>query len=290
MSGTKAGGMKAAKTNLERHGADFYKRIGQKGGQNGHTYQLKCEEVFSAPYDKNPKYTVLSDGNIILQNGRLATLQKDAKGYLRWQAHLGTRSEVRTEKVHRVIARHFIPNPEGKPQVNHRNGDKTDNRVENLEWVDNEENIRHAISHGLQDNTNQTMNELGGQIAKAITEGYVIKDIAKKNGISEKTIRRRVWEFKPEPISALKLGRKRKYYYYDSSRAKYRVPATEVYPGIQFDTEEEAKSYIESFYTGGGFAANRELARTAGAKGGRISRRGPAKNNLFRRGNEGENA
>lgn len=37
MSGTKVGGMKAAKTNLERHGADFYKRIGQKGGQNGHT-------------------------------------------------------------------------------------------------------------------------------------------------------------------------------------------------------------------------------------------------------------
>lgn len=40
----------------------------------------------------------------------------------------------------------------------------------------------------------------------------------------------------------------------------------------------------------GGFAANPELARTAGAKGGRISRRGPAKNNLFRRGNEGGNA
>lgn len=37
MSGTKAGGMKAAKTNLERHGADFYKRIGHKGGKNGHT-------------------------------------------------------------------------------------------------------------------------------------------------------------------------------------------------------------------------------------------------------------
>lgn len=37
MSGTKAGGIKAAKTNLERHGADFYKKIGQKGGQNGHT-------------------------------------------------------------------------------------------------------------------------------------------------------------------------------------------------------------------------------------------------------------
>lgn len=37
MVGTKAGGIKAAKTNLEKHGADFYKRIGRKGGQNGHT-------------------------------------------------------------------------------------------------------------------------------------------------------------------------------------------------------------------------------------------------------------
>ena len=37
MLGTKAGGTKAAKTNLEKHGADFYKRIGKKGGQNGHT-------------------------------------------------------------------------------------------------------------------------------------------------------------------------------------------------------------------------------------------------------------
>lgn len=37
MSGTKAGGIKAKKTNLERHGEDFYHRIGKKGGQNGHT-------------------------------------------------------------------------------------------------------------------------------------------------------------------------------------------------------------------------------------------------------------
>lgn len=37
MSGTKAGGIKAAKTNLEKYGADFYKRIGHKGGKNGHT-------------------------------------------------------------------------------------------------------------------------------------------------------------------------------------------------------------------------------------------------------------
>lgn len=45
MSGTKVGGLKAAKTNLERHGADFYKRMGQKGGQNGHTGGFAANKV-----------------------------------------------------------------------------------------------------------------------------------------------------------------------------------------------------------------------------------------------------
>lgn len=58
------------------------------------------------------------------------------------------------ERVNRLVAKTFIPNTENKPEVNHKNGIKADNNIDNLEWVTGSENKKHAYKNGLRESKN----------------------------------------------------------------------------------------------------------------------------------------
>jgi hypothetical protein len=70
-----------------------------------------------------------------------------SKGYLR--VRLYKRGQWKTFRVHRLVASAYIPNPHCKREVNHKDGIKTNNNVNNLEWSTSSENFRHAIKNGL---------------------------------------------------------------------------------------------------------------------------------------------
>lgn len=62
--------------------------------------------------------------------------------------------------IHRLVAKTYLPNTFNKPQVNHINGIKSDNRLENLEWATREENMQHAYSNGLMKGFYESANKI----------------------------------------------------------------------------------------------------------------------------------
>lgn len=107
-------------------------------------------EIWRDIPDTNGQYKVSNTGKVkTAKTERILVPAIDERGYER--VCLFKKDRERRYKVHRLVAITFLPNPEGKKQVNHKDGNKRNNCVSNLEWVTNEENMHHSRVNGLHD-------------------------------------------------------------------------------------------------------------------------------------------
>lgn len=93
----------------------------------------------------------------------------------------------RSFSVHRIVAETFIPNPECKKEVNHIDGNKTNNHVDNLEWSTRSENILHAYKMNLQDAPKKKIDQFD-KVGKFIKSYNSLTEASKELNICLKTI------------------------------------------------------------------------------------------------------
>lgn len=139
-------------------------------------------------------YLVSTLGNVKTINGRFKKVVYDNKnsyGYVElWKNNKGKKF-----RIHRLVAETFIPNYDNKEQVNHIDGNKTNNCVDNLEWVTPKENVTHAINNNLiilKYGSNNVSAKLKEEDVKFIRENakvnISVKELAKRYNVSTTNI------------------------------------------------------------------------------------------------------
>lgn len=144
----------------------------------------------------------VSDLGGIKSRYRILGSSLNSKGYVRVKL---CRGGTKTSKlVHRLVAEAFIPNPENKPQINHKDGNKRNNQITNLEWVTSKENIQHQFSTGLNMvGTGENCGSYKGQVEVIDPKTNRIVMILKGN----KEMRQQ--GFDPAHISQVLLGKQK---------------------------------------------------------------------------------
>ena len=103
---------------------------------------------------------------------------KATKNYI--TVRLSKCGNIKTFRIHRLVAEAFIPNPDGKPCVNHIDGNKQNNHVSNLEWCSYSENMKHAYKNGLcepqrkltDEDIQEIISQKGKVSCKALSKKY----------------------------------------------------------------------------------------------------------------------
>lgn len=142
-------------------------------------------------------YMISNKGRVMSKKTGLIHKQRlNVDGYVK--ITLTRNSKAKDFRAHRLVAQHFIPNPQDKETVNHIDGDKTNNYDSNLEWATREENMQHAYGLGLkkpmqgtlQKNSVFTEDEIKyiRSVYKPRCKQFGMRALAKKYGVSTSTI------------------------------------------------------------------------------------------------------
>ena len=138
-----------------------YGRVKSLIGWNGHQY-IKRERVL-APYT-----------------------ERNNKNYMRSRVKLIKNGEKKDAKVHRLVAKAFIPNPNNYKAVNHIDGNPLNNKVDNLEWCTQKENIIHAIENEL---TIRRINTIDREtMVELLNNNFSYDEISNMLGIAKGTV------------------------------------------------------------------------------------------------------
>lgn len=125
-----------------------------------------------------PEYFISNTGEVKNNQGKLIKVvpNKNRRNYC-YVYHHKSEMRPRAISVHRLVARHFIPNPEGKRCVNHIDNDTMHNHVDNLEWVTHQENTDHMIRQGRKKYI------FGSKCSVAILNEKIVKEIKELKGV-----------------------------------------------------------------------------------------------------------
>ena len=169
------------------------------------------KEQWKKIYIKNKitKYSISSYGNIKNEETNyILHPAKDSDGYLIVSLYLNSKRYIR--KMHRLVGIAFIPNPENKPTVNHKDGVKSNNYVYNLEWATYSEQMVHAFELGLVEGGKGEKNSMCKysekiihNICELLENGYNRSKISKQLEIPKSLIQRIVLERSWTHISSL---------------------------------------------------------------------------------------
>lgn len=94
--------------------------------------------------DRFRKYKDSTPDSLAFVKGKMLKGKIDKDGYIEYALCVGKHKQMKYYRAHRLVAQAFIPNPNNYPIINHKNEIKDDNRVENLEWCNNQYNIEYS--------------------------------------------------------------------------------------------------------------------------------------------------